>query len=205
MPVKKEDAKKSQPKGKEKKAPARRFYKLLAGQHIGPDLSQEPDEETGRYPSKTWNAGQVVESETDLCHKHGDQKFAEVGQPRKLQTPGDVTDEAEESGVATFPAGQRSTGYQDSSVAKQGSTGEEYHVPQNQEEAEEEVSAPTEGGEGEGGEESAEEGEEADFRSMTITELKKEAEDRDVDLAGCKNRAEMIDKLQGNKGKGKKK
>lgn len=58
-------------------------FKLLAGQHVGNDYSAKPKQfshpETGeliqQWPSKTYHAGDVVESDVDLVAKHGGEKF----------------------------------------------------------------------------------------------------------------------------------
>lgn len=177
------------PQQKGKKAKQVRRFKLLAGQHIGPDLSQEPDEK-GRYPSKTWNAGQVVDSHTDLRDKFGDQKFAEVGQPRQLETPGDATDFNERENPATFPGGQVSTGIPENQGRQTSPTETPDHVPQSEEEMEETV---------EGDEEPNKGGPALD--EMTIKELKDHAEENDIDIVGCRSRAEIIGKINETKSK----
>lgn len=53
-------------------------FRLLHGQHIGPDFDQEPHPETKRRPSKTVRAGELVYDEVDLAAKHGADKFQRV-------------------------------------------------------------------------------------------------------------------------------
>lgn len=99
-------------------------FKLLAGQHIGPDFSCKPDK-NGRYPSKTYSAGETVESgDVDLVDKFGAEKFQLIG-PSKMKgvkssgtgnaTPGDPTPFNMRENAAHFPAGQVSTGRQSTS------------------------------------------------------------------------------------------
>ncbi len=59
-------------------ATARRKFRLIAGQAICPDLTQQPNE-NGKYPSKTYNQGEVILSEVDLSTKHGSNKFQYLG------------------------------------------------------------------------------------------------------------------------------
>lgn len=112
----------------------RKRYKLLAGIHVGPDYTQKPirkeNRETGevteRYPSKTYNRGDVFESEFDLL-KLGDEKFALVGQ---------TTDGAHQHpdtfnpGQAQFPAGQVSTGIPQATTGTPGQTIKEPEGPE---------------------------------------------------------------------------
>lgn len=90
-------------------------FKLLAGQHLGPDYSQKPvtrkdpvtGEESERYPSKTYNAGDIVESDTDLVARLGAEKFQLVG--------GEVYPTKNSANVqqqSKFPGGQVSSGFQ---------------------------------------------------------------------------------------------
>lgn len=50
-------------------------FKLMLGQHVGDDMTQKKDEKTGRYPERTFQPGDVVESDTDLVAKLGGDKF----------------------------------------------------------------------------------------------------------------------------------
>lgn len=69
-----------------------RQYKVLAGQHIGPDLRKEPrqihDRTTGtvypKYISRVYSAGDyvVVDDNEDMVKRHGSDKFAMVGQEK---------------------------------------------------------------------------------------------------------------------------
>jgi hypothetical protein len=66
-------------------------YRLLAGQHIGFDYTQEPlkdpetGEETDRYPPKTFGVNEIVYSEGDLVKRFGPEKFAYVARPTQQQ------------------------------------------------------------------------------------------------------------------------
>ncbi len=62
-------------------------FRLLAGQHIGPDLNKPADPKTGKRPSKTWNQGEVIDSETNLAEKHGRQKFMLLPPRQKGEPP----------------------------------------------------------------------------------------------------------------------
>jgi hypothetical protein len=73
-----------------------RRYKLLAGQHQQADPDWEPSERelkiaerTGippRAPTRTYSAGDVIESDNDLVEKLGNGKFAYVGPPPNKTT-----------------------------------------------------------------------------------------------------------------------
>jgi hypothetical protein len=83
-------------------------YRLLAGQHID--------------KNGTYTAGQVVESDVDLVEKHGAQKFERVGgesggfkSGTGNPTAGDPTPDNVLHSAATFPHGQVSTGFQQTS------------------------------------------------------------------------------------------
>jgi hypothetical protein len=77
-------------KAQQKQIAQRRLYRVLAGAHQERDYSAKPrrmrvqDPETGefaveeRYPSKTFTAGQVLESEHNLVDLFGANKFQEV-------------------------------------------------------------------------------------------------------------------------------
>lgn len=80
-------------------------YRLMIGQHIGPDFKQDVDEKTGKRPSKTYNAPCKVYSETDLVAKHG-VKFAYLPgtAPKKVsKTPAPAPEVDEESEEDDLP------------------------------------------------------------------------------------------------------
>ena len=83
-------------------------YRLVIGQHIGPDYSKEVDEATGKRPSKVYNAPCKVRSEIDLVAKHGP-KFAYIAGkiPTSVKAKPEVAEEEEEA-VPEEPAAQES-------------------------------------------------------------------------------------------------
>ncbi len=62
------------------------LFKLLAGQHVGPDMSCEPDAK-GKRPSKTFKQGEAVESDVDLVDKFGFEKFMLIQSPVHRHAP----------------------------------------------------------------------------------------------------------------------
>jgi hypothetical protein len=42
-------------------------FRLLAGKHVGPDYREAPNPDTGKYPSRTYKAGDVIEAENNLA------------------------------------------------------------------------------------------------------------------------------------------
>lgn len=70
-------------------------FRLKAGQHIQADYEAKPklvklvDADTGeithrkKFPSKTFNVGEIVESDEDLALKHGEDKFQRL-EPRTI-------------------------------------------------------------------------------------------------------------------------
>lgn len=117
-------------------------YRLLAGQHVQADKSKPlhgPDgKPTGRFERRTFKAGDVVESDTDLVAKCGPQHFGYVdaeGKDARIadlerqlaeakaaaragRQPGDPTPDNQATGPAVFPGGQVSTGFQGTSGPK---------------------------------------------------------------------------------------
>lgn len=168
-----------------------RYFKLLVGIHIGPDYTQEPDEQTGRYPSKTYHAGQTVPDPGDLRKLHGDQKFQEVGGSNLLQTPGDVTDQSEEENPATFPHGQVSTGFQEATSTQ---VGQPAQVPQGP--PSHVAEQGTEHDEAAREEPEPAPAEEVNLDDMNMRQLRQHAEERGVDLHGAKSRAEIVERIQ---------
>jgi hypothetical protein len=175
-------------------------FKLLAGQHIQADKSKPvngPDgKPTGRFASKTFTTGQVVESDLDLAALHGPQKFELVGgevaaaqdklraQEKEIErlkaellkaqtgetfrTPGDPSPDSIKNDPATFPHGQVSTGFQGG--------------------------APEEEGDGEDADD--------DLAGLKVADLKQLAADEEVDLQGATHKAEIQDRIRAHR-KGK--
>jgi hypothetical protein len=88
-------------------------YKVEAGLFIGPDLSQEPAEVKNpdgttakKYPSRTWKAGEVFDSDEDLLPRVG---------PNKLRVISGEPEEPTPPAGHSFPGGQVSSGYQQTS------------------------------------------------------------------------------------------
>src|ERR1044072_4543912 len=113
--------------------PGKGKFRLLAGMHIGPDLTAEPvvvingntreplkDKDGNvvtKYPSRTYKAGDVVVADQDLTTIHGWQKFERLsgefvtrsatGNP----TPGDPSPRSVAKDSTQAPHGQVSTGW----------------------------------------------------------------------------------------------
>lgn len=62
-------------------------FKLLASQHIQGDPEKSADPKTGRRPSRTFVAGDIVESDLDLVKLHGAEKFQLVSGSPAGSTP----------------------------------------------------------------------------------------------------------------------
>ncbi len=101
-------------------------FKLMTGQHIAADETQEPvvsknpftGAESKRYPSRTYNAGEVVESEQNLEERFGSEKFRRLGDKKK-KTP-IMPAEVDPALMGVNPGGQVSTGHQMTSPAPDG-------------------------------------------------------------------------------------
>lgn len=183
-------------------------YRLLAGQHIQDDPDWTPSDaerreadaqgRTPRNPGKTYKAGDVVESETDLAKRFGPEKFQLVGgeiataeaRVRELEeevrllraekagmlgrrTPGDPTPENLERSPAVAPGGQVSTGKQASGGAFQGPG-----VRSGPLRPEDDV---TVGGPADDG-----------LDDKTVAELKDTAADEEIPLSGATKKDEIV-------------
>lgn len=146
-------------------------FKLLVGQHIGPDLSKEPDPVTGKRPSKTWTVVNgrpvVVESEIDLVKKHGASKFAYMA----------------ERGVKAGSA-KRELPRADEIAEKTGRSPKDVKPSEV---------APVDDEEDEGGDEAAStEPNEEELNSMKLNELKAYASEKDIDLSHAKSKHDVV-------------
>jgi hypothetical protein len=117
-------------------------FKLLAGQHIQADETQERDELTGKYPSKTFTAPAIVESDTDLVKKHGREKFERLPDrmSRRRATAAVRADETpnvrSSPGTRPLPLKQSEIDEEKAAVAEQVS------VPPDEDDEEEEDDGP---------------------------------------------------------------
>lgn len=90
-----------------------RRFRLIAGNHAFADKTQPPNDK-GRYPVKTINIGEVLETDEDMIEKHGASRWVELtpgreraGLPRERGTPGEVPHDAP---PAVAPHGQVASG-----------------------------------------------------------------------------------------------
>jgi hypothetical protein len=195
------------------------LYRLLVGQHLQADPDWEPSkmelkaaEASGidpKPPTRTYSAGQLVESETDLVAKCGSEKFQLVsGKPTrkvpsassKNPTPGDPTPEVAATSPAKFPQGQVSTGHQGSTTNPQGETvtgpvGDESFVtgrgPQSRVAPDAGVEEPA--AEEESGDLEVRYG---NFDEMHVDDLKQVAEAEEIELKGATRKADIIKVLR---------
>lgn len=101
-------------------------YRLLAGMHIGPDLTAEQVEvrdHSGevvkdrngkvvtKYPSRIYRAGDVVVSKDDLSNRFGHQKFERLGADFAIQPAASYTPNGPDATNPTAPHDQVSTGW----------------------------------------------------------------------------------------------
>lgn len=207
-------------------------FKLLAGQHQQADPDWEPTpaqekvaERTGvppRPPTKTFTAGQVVESDKDLVALFGHQKFMRLGGRKPL---GATRGDAPANQPASFPGGQVSSGRQEATShrteedeaatvsgpmdpkksARLDRESEAEVARQRRETlaSQEEFGTDERGFEKdeEGGDESDDSGDEkvedkANLNDMTVAELKDVASAEDVDLSGAHKKDEIIAKIK---------
>lgn len=102
-------------------------FKLVAGKHIGKDLTAKPskvkNKETGEmedvYPDKTYKTGDTVVSDQDLGKIHGTTKFMPV-QARRQGMRGKAEEfvpQAPQHGGVSFPGGQVVEGTQQTTGA----------------------------------------------------------------------------------------
>jgi hypothetical protein len=182
-------------------------YRLKAGQHEQADKGRPKldalGNPTGRFEVKKFRPGETVESDADLVTLFGSEKFELVGcedQARRIaelerelanlrgaqarssgddgtggfRVAGDPTPENLRNNPATFPGGQVSTGFQggsDRAADNQGATRFE-----------------AERGDRDAGGEAADDG----LEDMTVPELKKLAEDEEIDLKGAHLKADVL-------------
>lgn len=190
-------------------------FKLNHSQHIGPDLDQEPNEETGKRPSRTWNAGEIVDAEQDLVFRHGE-KFTRVGDTPKGKSlsgfkRGDPTPINMRTSAAAAPGGQVSTGRQqttglperdpetglkqksgpmdpklfDEEEARAADEAAESVENEDEENVDTDTSAEATGDE-----------DSVDFGGMTVAKLKSYAEENEIDLGNAHTKAQILAKLK---------
>lgn len=116
-----------------------KLFRLLQGVHVQADHEWEPSEvdiqnaQINRTPlvppHREFKAGQVVPSDKDLVDKFGPEKFQYVGEggpePKvarylKDRTPGDPAPAYQRESATSYPGGQVSTGFQQSSQGPDG-------------------------------------------------------------------------------------
>lgn len=178
-------------------------FELMAGQHIEADKKAKPrrrkveDPETGeiifesRYPSKTYNPGDIIETCTDLAAKYGADKYRRLdfkgtmvyGKTRvpQQQTPRglpvkDVHDREE------FDEGE----LQQEMIGANAETGEDLGLEVT-EEADESASATTSTSD--------------NLDDMTVSDLKAHAEKRGIDLSRAHRKSDMVDTIRKSKKK----
>jgi hypothetical protein len=224
-------------------------YRLVAGQHIQADPDWEPDEyavkqaeATGiapRAPSRTYNAGDVVESESDLVAKFGANKFQYLGGKGRKddlgpeghtmyqqgakgpRLPGDPAEELEETSTSHAPHGQVSTGKQSATSTAQsttsgpmGPTDEEGNPVDSKDKVqgqhtvkaggpatiqhEGQASASHQGGQQQPSQSKqvarapSKEQYHQQLDKMSVSELRKHADEEEIDLKGARTREEML-------------
>jgi hypothetical protein len=200
-------------------------YKLLAGQHVqadpdAPDPKPRADGTVPKKPSKTYNAGDVVESDDDLVAKHGTQKFAKVGESARSRrakfaevgtSAGDPAPDQVKENPGVFPHGQVSTGLQE-----QGGQGTVVDVTKFHDPATQLASGDKGKVKGERGSEDDAGGETesasapaaspadedpAYFDAMTVVELREYAEENEVDLRGAVRKDDIVKRLKESRGR----
>lgn len=202
-------------------------FKLLAGKHVGPDLKAEPEpvynnmtgeqrvdvrtkEPEFRQPSKTYKAGQVVESDDDLVARFGANKFQLLSGTPKAGGPGIKRKAAQaaespailsSSNPAIAPGGQVSSGFQQTSGVESPLPGGAKQVS-GPLDVEDEGTAAASGadlensGEGPGDGEDADTGgteyTRAELEGMTKAELKQLGDDEGIDVNASASKDEMV-------------
>lgn len=203
------------------------LYQVLLGQHIGPDYSQQPRKtrdalgnETERYPSKTYQPGETVDSDLDLVARFGEQKFRHVGessrQPRGSVTPATP---AEDQRARTFPGGQVLEGFQRTTSAPDGRPVSGLLDPQQHAELQEKHAAriaddyeaaapkqtPAQGQQRPAQAQQQQRPAQAQrltdeqLHSMTVKDLQDHAAAEEIDLKGATRKEDMIRAIRGAK------
>jgi hypothetical protein len=186
-------------------------FKLLAGQHQQADPDWEPTpaqekvaERTGvppRPPTKTFTAGQVVESDKDLVALFGHQKFMRLGGRKPL---GATRGDAPSAQPASFPGGQVSSGRQEATSfeTEEGEAATVSGPMDPKKSARLDRESELEDEPDDGTAENAlnqvddEVEDKANLADMTVAELKDVAVAEDVDLAGIHKKDEIIAKIK---------
>lgn len=176
-------------------------FKLLVGYHVGPDFSKDPDEKTGKRPSKQYSPGDVVEDEADLVEKCGAGKFAFVGDkpgrvatslPKQTKAPqGQVgsgfqvtTGGSNPGGVPPItPAGTDITAHtaQDAADMAAGKQPANSQDPEDDDEEDDDDASS-----------SAADSDDEDLDSMTVAELKEYAEAHEIELHGAARKDDIV-------------
>lgn len=185
-----------------------RVYQLLEGIAEHEDFSEPHDPVTGRHPPKVYHKGERILSHIDLVKRFGPQKYALVGEGRRLRgsvVPGEV---APGQRSTPAPQGQVSSGKQVTRGTPQGSTvtgqfeeDEEQElfgddVPAGHEEAGPDKVHQSESSQAQPMEEVTDE----DLDNMTVAELRKYAASNKVDLQGATVKADIIKSIQDARG-----
>lgn len=178
-------------------------YKLLAGQHVQADPDWQPTDgqrdesrRTGvrpRPPSRVYNAGQVVVSDSDLVAKFGAEKFQLLGPSRGQRTtafpgnpmPGDPVPDVGRTSPSAAPHGQVSTGFQGAE------TGGDVEHPSHPITAEEAGAAEAHAGEDDPPARDFDQ-EYGSLDAMTVKDLKELAAEEEIDLKGCTHKDEIV-------------
>lgn len=179
-------------------------FKLLAGQHVEADRDRpilDPEgKPTGRFARKTYKAGDVVESETDLAARLGANKFEKLDEggdrariaelERQLAEARAALPSAAATAPSTAPAaapgGQVSDGFQRAT----GSPGGTASGP---------LPEADFGRAGVAGAAPAGKGDGPDFEAMTVAQLKEHAEAEEIDLRGATHKDEIIKRVRGKR------
>lgn len=118
------------------------FYRLMAGKSYGPDRDQEPDPVTGRYPSKKYVPGDIIESDVDLAKMHGESKFqlVEQGEGGRFRNVARAEGQALappqlNASASVAPSGQVSSGLQKTTTGPDGKAYSGIFQPKDEEEA----------------------------------------------------------------------
>lgn len=153
-------------------------FRLLASLHEAWDLSAEPDA-NGRFPPRTFRAGEIVESDRDLVAQFGSEKFQLVDGGTTPLKP------APPQAATVFPGGQVATGRQETT---KGPDGRSISGPENMNPAQRaEVNKnqpPVD-----------------DLDHMSVKELQDHAAAEEIDLRGAKNKEDLVKAIRSTRRK----
>lgn len=199
------------------------LFELLESQHVGPDYSQDPvelkDEVTGKvtkkYPSKTYNKGDVIDSgDYDLAAKLGASKFRLIETGRKGKRKGEQPQTIPVLPSMVAPHGQVSQGHQVATTNSEGLPSSRAMTAEESEEAgltqpptsftkanlgkqstagsSQETSSGDAGDESTGKQSKQKLSEQYALEEMTKAELKDLADQEDVDITGCNTKDDIL-------------